>query len=101
MKNLVFVHFWYITFRARSHCEIFSDCDCDSSYRKKWVMQDSMEVFTLCDCDNITNSYVAHYKQKQIAVAIRNQECLSVEGVPSAQHTDRKNIYNWTPKIDF
>ena len=29
------------------------------------------------------------------------QECLSVEGVPSAQHIDHKNIYNLTPKIDF
>ena len=36
--------------------------DCDSSYRNKWVVQDSMEVFTLCDSDNITNSYTAHYK---------------------------------------
>ena len=35
-----------------------------------------MEVFTLCDCDNITISYVAHYKQKEIAVAIRiNRTC--------------------------
>ena len=35
-----------------------------------------MELFTLCHCDNITNSYVAHYKQKQIAVAIRkNTQC--------------------------
>ena len=24
----------------------FSNCDCDSSYRNKWVAQDSMEVFT-------------------------------------------------------
>ena len=30
-----------------------------------------MQVFTLYDCDNITNSYVAHYKQKQIAAANR------------------------------
>ena len=30
-----------------------------------------MEVFTVCDCDNIIKSYVAHYKQKQIAVTIR------------------------------
>ena len=29
------------------------------------------------------------------------QECLSVEGVPSAQHIDHKNIYNLTPKIEF
>ena len=36
-------------------------CYCDSFYRNKWVIQDSMEVFTLCDCDNITCSYVAHY----------------------------------------
>ena len=54
--------------RALSHCAIFSDCDCDSSYGKKWAVQDSMEVFTQCDCHNITNSYLAHYKQKQIAV---------------------------------
>ena len=32
-----------------------------------------MEVFTLCDCDNITNSYQAHYKLNQIAVAIRKK----------------------------
>ena len=49
----------------------FSDCDCDSSYHNRWFVQDSMEVFTLCDCDNIT--YLAHFKQKQIAVAIRNK----------------------------
>ena len=42
----------------------FSDCDCDSFYRNKWVAQHSMEVFTLCDCDNVTNPYVAHCKQK-------------------------------------
>ena len=47
------------------HCAFSSDCDCDSSYRNKWVVQDSMEVFTLCDCDKITNSYVAHYEQKK------------------------------------
>ena len=29
---------------------LFSDCDYDSSYHNKWVVQDSMEVFTLCDC---------------------------------------------------
>ena len=49
----------------------FSDCDYYSSYRKKWAVQDSLEVFTFCDCDNITISYVDHYKEKQIAVAIR------------------------------
>ena len=38
-----------------------------------WMIQDSMDVFTLCDCHNITNSYVTHYKQKQIAVAIRKK----------------------------
>ena len=27
-----------------------------------------MEVFTPGDCDKITNSYAAHYEQKQIAV---------------------------------
>ena len=32
-----------------------------------------MEVFTLCNCDNITNSHVVHYKEKQIAVAIRKK----------------------------
>ena len=37
------------------------------------LYRDSMEVFTLCDCDNITNSYPAHYKQKQIAVANRKK----------------------------
>ena len=29
-----------------------------------------MEVFTLRDYENITNSYLARFKQKQIAVAI-------------------------------
>ena len=54
----------------------FSDCDCDSSYHNKWVVQDSMEMFTLCDCNNVTNSYLVHYKQKQIAVAIKkNAQC--------------------------
>ena len=57
--------------RARSHYANFSDCDCNSSYRNKCV-QDSMEVFTLCNYNN-NNSYVAHYKQKQIAVAIRKK----------------------------
>ena len=33
-----------------------------------------MEVFTLCDCDNITNAYLAHYKQKLIAAAIRKKK---------------------------
>ena len=64
---------WDIIIRACSHCEIFSDCDCSSSYGNKWVVQDSMVVFTLCDCDNNTNSYLAHYKQKQIAVTIRKK----------------------------
>ena len=59
--------------RAHSHCAISSGCGCDSSYCNKWVVQDSMELFTLCDCDNITNPYLAHYKQKQIAVAIRKK----------------------------
>ena len=36
--------------KAHSHSTFFSDCDCDSSYRNKWVVQESMEVFTLCDC---------------------------------------------------
>ena len=43
---------------------IFYDCDCDLVYRKKWIVQDSMEVFTLCHCENITNSFVAHCEQK-------------------------------------
>ena len=30
-----------------------------------------MEVFTLCDSDNITNSYLARFKQKQITVTIK------------------------------
>ena len=55
------LHMWL---KACSHCAIFSDCDCNSSYRNKWVVQDSMEVLTLCDCNNITNSYVTHNKQK-------------------------------------
>ena len=50
--------------KARSHNVFFSDCDCDSFHRNKWVTQDSIEVFTLCDCDNITNSYAAHCEQK-------------------------------------
>ena len=50
----------------------FSDCDCDSSYRNKWVVQDSREVFTLCDCDNISKSLCSPIaSKKQIAVAIR------------------------------
>ena len=64
---------WPNNLMARSYCAIFSDCDCDSSYRNKWVIQDSMEVFTLCDCDNMTNSYTEHYKQKHIAVVIRKK----------------------------
>ena len=59
--------------KAHSHCAIFSDCDCDSSGCNKWIEQDSMEVFSLCDCDNLTNFYPAHYKQKEIAVAIRKK----------------------------
>ena len=58
------------TLRARSPCAIFSDCNRDSSYRNKWVVQDSMEVFTLCDYENITNYYLTHFKQKQIVIAI-------------------------------
>ena len=50
--------------KVRSHCAFFSDCDCDFSYRNKWIVQDSMEVFTLCNSDNITDSYVAHCEQK-------------------------------------
>ena len=43
-----------------------------------------MEVFTLCD--NITKSYVAHYNQKQIAVAIRKKT--SSVNEPSKLNTD-------------
>ena len=43
-----------IGLKTHSHCAIFPDCDCDSFYHNKCVVQDSMEVFTLCDCDNIT-----------------------------------------------
>ena len=50
--------------KARSQCAFFSDYDCYSFHRKKWVAQYSMEVFTPCDCDNITNSYAAHCEQK-------------------------------------
>ena len=50
----------------------FSDCDCDSSCRNKWVVQDSTEVFTQYDCDNLTRSYIAHCKQKQIT---RKSQC--------------------------
>ena len=32
-----------------------------------------MKVFTLCDGDNITNFFVAHHKQEQIALAIRKK----------------------------
>ena len=56
--------------RARSHCTIFSNCECDSSGHNKWVVQYSMEVFTQYECDNITNSYLTHYNKQQIAVAI-------------------------------
>ena len=59
--------------RDHSYCAILSECDCNSSYRNKWVVQDLIEVFTLCNCDNIMNSYLAHHKQKQIAVAIREK----------------------------
>ena len=39
--------------------------------------------------------------RKQLRDKIKEvQECLSVEGVPSAQHIDYKNIYNGQ-KIDF
>ena len=31
-----------------------------------------MEVFTLCNCNNLTNSFSAHCKQNQIAVANRS-----------------------------
>ena len=58
--------------RVHSHCAFFfSDCDCDSYYHSKWVVQNSMEVFTLCNCDNLTSSYAAHCKQNHIAVANR------------------------------
>ena len=59
--------------KAHSHCTFFSDCYWDSSYHNKWVAQNSMKVFTICDFDNITNSYVVHHKQKQIAVAVRKK----------------------------
>ena len=36
--------------KAQSHRTFFIDCDCDSCYRNKWVVQNTMEVFTLCDC---------------------------------------------------
>ena len=32
------------TLKVHSHCVFFSDCNCDSSYHNKWVVQDSMEV---------------------------------------------------------
>ena len=56
-----------------------------------------MEVFTLCDCD-ITNSYTAHYEQKQIAVANRTvwtgpycQERLSIGGLVHTEQFKAKN----------
>ena len=65
-----------IKVRARSHCAFLSDCDCDSSYRNKWVVQDSMEVFTPCDCDNITNSYVTIFsKNKSQSQSEKNVQC--------------------------
>ena len=54
--------------------QFFSDCDCDSSYHNKWDAEDSMKVFRICDLINIVNSYLVHYKQKQIAVAIRKKK---------------------------
>ena len=56
----------------------FTLCDFFWLRRRFFLLQQiEVEVFTLCDCDNITNSYLAHYKQKQIAVAIRkkNAQC--------------------------
>ena len=65
---------WYL--KVYSHGSYFSDCDCDSSCRNTWVVEESMELFELCDCTSITNSYVAQYQQKQIAVAIgKNVQC--------------------------
>ena len=43
--------------KARSHCAIFPDCDCDSSYHSKLVVQDSLEVFTPCDYNNNHHHY--------------------------------------------
>ena len=37
-----------MSLKAHSHCTIFfSDCECDSSYCNKWVVQESMKAFTL------------------------------------------------------
>ena len=43
----------------------FSDCDSDSSYHIKWIVQELMEVFTLCDCGNITNFFLVYCKQNK------------------------------------
>ena len=40
-------------------------CDCDFTYRKKWVVKDSVQVFTLCDCDNIASPYTVRWKQNK------------------------------------
>ena len=48
--------------QEKTHRAFFSDYDCNSCDRNKWVLQDSMEVFTQCDYDNIINSYSAHCK---------------------------------------
>ena len=52
-----------------------------------------MEVFTLFYYDKIINSYPAHYKQKQIAVAIRKK----THGVNEASFTctDNDPVKNW------
>ena len=51
------------------HCVLFSSCNCDSCYRNKWAVQDSVKAFTPCDCDSITISYTIHYNKKQITFA--------------------------------
>ena len=63
-----FILFKAVMLRARSHCVIFSDCDCNSSYRNKWVVQDSMEVFTLCDCNIINKNKLQSQSEKTHSV---------------------------------
>ena len=40
-------------------------------------------------------------REEELLEIDHKQECLSVEGIPSAQHIDHKDIYNLTLKIDF
>ena len=62
----------------------------------QWVV-----VFTLRNCDNITNSYVAHHRQNQIAVGFRKDRTVStsprqgfsVSKVLRAPHARDENVF--------